>query len=463
MSNLRIYDSLSRSTVEFTPKTPQKVTIYACGLTPQAPAHLGHMRGAVFFDVVRRWFEHLGYEVEFVQNFTDIDDKIIRKSQEEQMSPADLAKKYEQRYLEDLELLNVKPAKWVYVTENMPVIIEMIERIIENGHAYTVDGDVYFRVTSLEGYGKLSHRRLEDMQAGARIEVDERKEHPMDFALWKAAKPGEPAWESPWGKGRPGWHIECSALSLKELGPDFDIHAGGVDLIFPHHENEIAQSEAYLGGPHFARIWMHWGSVQLSEKKMSKSEGNVMSVREAIGNASPNAVRLLLLNTGYRAPIDYSESRLHESQTTWQRIENSLTRIHQKLGDVKEGAVDKALLDRFSSAMNNDFNTPSAIAVLHETIGRLNEILASGTEGHREEVERLYRTAFLFINLLGLKTSETPMGTKLLEEVMQKVIEWRQVLRNEKQFSIADKIRDDLESLGITLEDSVEGTTWRPK
>jgi cysteinyl-tRNA synthetase len=262
------------------------------------------MRGAVLFDVVRTWLEYNGLEVDFVQNFTDIDDKIIRRSAEEGITASEVAEKYGARYLKDLDLLGVRPARWVYVTKNMDAIIEMIKTIIDRGHAYEVEGDVYFRVLSLKDYGKLSHRKLADMREGARIEVDPRKEHPMDFALWKSAKPGEPSWTSPWGEGRPGWHIECSALSLRELGANFDIHAGGVDLVFPHHENEIAQSEAYLGKAEFARIWMHWGSVQLAQKKMSKSEGNVLPVREAIERYSAGAVRIFLLNNSYRSPID---------------------------------------------------------------------------------------------------------------------------------------------------------------
>lgn len=457
---LKIYDSLSRTLVDFAPRDAGKVSIYACGLTPQAPAHLGHMRGAVLFDVVRNWLELQGLEVDFVQNFTDIDDKIIRRSQEEGIEAAQVAEKYGARYLKDLESLGVRPARWVYVTKNMDAIISMIEKIIETGHAYEVEGDVYFRVLSMADYGKLSHRKLAEMREGSRIEVDARKEHPMDFALWKSAKPGEPSWKSPWGEGRPGWHIECSALSLKELGADFDIHAGGVDLVFPHHENEIAQSEAYLGGPHFANVWMHWGSVQLAQKKMSKSEGNVLAVRDAIERYSAGAVRIFLLNNSYRSPIDYSEARMSEAQSAYKRIETSLGRASQQLGEIAEGPMDETLYASFSSAMMNDFNTPMAIATLHDAVSRLNEMMAEGL-ADREEAASVYRTALAFADVLGLDVAANAEAPGLIDDLMAKVIEWRQQLRADKQFELADKLRSDLQSIGLTLEDSVDGTTWR--
>lgn len=462
MSKLRIYDSLSRSLVDFVPRDPGRVSIYACGLTPQAPSHLGHMRGAVLFDVIRRWFEHLGYEVNFVQNFTDIDDKIIRKSKEEGISPEELAKKYSKMYLDDLASLGVRPAKWVYVTENIPAIIEMIQKIIERGAAYVTDGDVYFRVLSFPQYGKLSRRKLSEMQAGARIEVDERKEHPMDFALWKAAKPGEPSWESPWGKGRPGWHIECSALSLKELGPNFDIHAGGVDLVFPHHENEIAQSEAYLGKPEFARIWMHWGAVRLAEKKMSKSEGNVMETREVLKRFSPQSVRLFLLGTSYRSPIEYTETRMHDAQSASERIRIALQRVTSLLGKSEEAPKAEDYIQRFTDAMNDDFNTAGAIGVLYEAIGEINELLSENAQKNEKRVHSLKNAVEWFLGILGLTPPKEEIFTDgMTEKVLSLIIKWRNELRAQKQFAFADKIREDLKTLGILLEDTTEGTIWR--
>lgn len=460
MNELKIYDSLTRGYVPFHPRDEGRVSIYACGVTPQAPAHLGHMRGPVFFDVVRSWFTRLGYEVEMVQNFTDIDDKIIRRSQEEGISAEEVAEKYGQMYLEDLAALGVKPFKWVYVTKNMDSIIEMIQRIIENGNAYVVGGDVYFRVNSIPKYGKLSRRKLSEMQAGARVEIDERKENPMDFSLWKSAKPGEPSWDSPWGQGRPGWHIECSALSLAELGANFDIHAGGVDLVFPHHENEIAQSEAYLGHEGFARIWMHWGAVRLDEKKMSKSEGNVLGVREVLEKFSLGAVRLFLLGTSYRSPIEYSDARMQEAENAYQRIRTALQRGELLFGKGESGAAEDKI-QRFSEAMNNDFNTAGGIAVIFEAVGELNEMLAGSVEQNEARAKELMSSIRELSKILGIPLDEGKASTEALEQVMGLIVEWRKELRKIKQFEMADRIREDLKSVGILLEDSTEGTTWR--
>jgi cysteinyl-tRNA synthetase len=300
------------------------------------------------------------------------------------------------------------------------------------------------------------------MQAGARIEVDERKEHPMDFALWKSAKPGEPSWESPWGQGRPGWHIECSALSLQELGPNFDIHAGGVDLVFPHHENEIAQSEAYLGSAEFARIWMHWGSVRMAGDKMSKSVGNVLAVREAIAKYSASAVRLLLLGTDYRSPIEYSDERMAEAQAGFNRIQTALARARQMFGDGSGEAADPEYTARFAAAMNYDFNTAAATAVLYEVIRELNELMANGVEGKGSRATALIRTADELSGLLGLRTEHQSGETDQTEgRLMELLVGLRKDLRQAKMFELADKIREDLKDIGIQLEDSVEGTTWR--
>ncbi len=458
---LRLYNTLSRTLEDFRPRDEGKVSIYACGLTPQAPAHLGHMRGAVFMDVVRRWFRYLGYDVVYVQNFTDIDDKIIARAQEENLTPAQVAEKYSRMYLQDLESLGVEPARWVYVTQNIPVIIEMVQRILENGKAYVVNGDVYFRVQADPTYGKLSRRKLTEMLAGARIEVDERKEHPMDFALWKSAKQGEPAWESPWGMGRPGWHIECSALSLKELGENFDIHAGGVDLVFPHHENEIAQAEAFLGKPAFARYWMHWGAVQLAERKMSKSEGNVMEAREALDRYGAGAVRLFLLGTGYRSPIEYTPERIAEARRSFERIENALMKAEQMVGKAEGEEWVPEYKKAFEEAMNDDFNTASGIAILHEVVGKVNEALAEGPSGRRSELRSLLSTARQICGILGLRVGEKESLDSVLEELLSAIISWRNELRAKKEFALADRIREDLKALGIVLEDGPEGTTWR--
>jgi cysteinyl-tRNA synthetase len=420
------------------------------------------MRGAVLFDVVRNWLERLGFGVDFVQNFTDIDDKIIRRSSEEGIPVADVARKYGQMYFDDLERLGVRPARWVYVTENIPEIIAMIEKIIANGHAYAVDGDVYFRVTSSPHYGKLSRRKLDEMQAGARIEIDERKQHPMDFALWKAAKPGEPLWASPWGEGRPGWHIECSALSLKELGADFDLHAGGTDLVFPHHENEIAQSEAFLGKPSFARIWMHWGAVRMAGDKMSKSTGNVLAVREVIEAYSAGAVRLFLLGADYRSPIEYSENRMRDAQSAYERITTALGRARRSAGSIPGVRSSEEYVTRFAEAMNGDFNTAAAIGVVQEAVRELNETMASPSGGDDGRVSELAATVEELGSLLGLPLSETDDESDgLVGPLMDVLIRLRATLREQKQFDVADQLRGELASVGVLLEDSVDGTTWR--
>jgi cysteinyl-tRNA synthetase len=302
--SLSIYNTLSHSKEPFEPKVPGQVGIYACGLTPQGPAHLGHMRGALAFDVIRRWFEYRGFTVRMVQNFTDIDDKIIRKAAEQGISTQEVAARYSANYLSDWNSLSIKPVEFVTVTENIDSIVQLIVQLIERNHAYVTDnGDVYFAVGTFPDYGKLSRRRSEEMESGSRIEVDQTKRDPLDFALWKAQRPGEPSWPSPWGPGRPGWHIECSALSMHFLGTSFDIHAGGIDLLFPHHENEIAQSEAGTGCVPFARMWMHWGSVNSGGEKMSKSLGNFFTIREILTEYPAQVLRLYLLSTHYRAPM----------------------------------------------------------------------------------------------------------------------------------------------------------------
>jgi cysteinyl-tRNA synthetase len=470
MAQIKIYNSLTRTKTEFVPRDPGKVTIYACGLTPQAPAHLGHMRGAVFFDAVRRWFIHRGYEVEFVQNFTDVDDKIINRAAEEGISAADVARKYGEKYLHDLEQLGVIPAKWVYVTENMDSIIEMVQRLIEKGYAYELDGDVYYSVEKFEQYGKLSGRKTDDMIAGARLAVDERKRDPKDFALWKAAKPGEPSWDSPWGPGRPGWHIECSALSIKYLGPGFDIHAGGADLKFPHHENEIAQSEAYLDGRPFARYWMHWGRVTLGGEKMSKSTGNVTALRDVVDRYSPGAIRLFLLGTSYTSELEFGYDRVDQAEAGVRRIQNAVRNAVRWLGDSKPEPSDAAnsYIDRFSAAMDDDFNTAQALAPLFEAVSALNQLLSEAPspsedpDAARSVVSLLEAIRFM-TGILGLPldSGANAHSDELISGLIEKAIAWRARLRQQKQYELADMVREDLKQLGIVLEDSATGTTWK--
>jgi cysteinyl-tRNA synthetase len=468
MLPLKIYNSLTRREEEFVPREPGKVSIYACGLTVQGPPHVGHVRGAIVFDAVRRWFMHLGYEVHMVQNFTDIDDKIIAAAAREGITPAEVAEKYARQYIEVMERLGVLPVQYCRVTENIDEIIAMIRRLIEKGHAYVVDGDVYYDVSSFPEYGKLSGRNLDEVRAGYRIEVDERKEDPADFALWKSAKPGEPYWESPWGKGRPGWHIECSAMSLKYLGAGFDIHAGGNDLVFPHHENEIAQSEAYLGGV-FARYWMHWGSVNLRQEKMSKSVGNFFTAEEILAEFEADVLRLFLLSTAYRSPIEFSRERMQEAQSALRRVRTALRNARRVLRSTEgEAPIAQSYYERFAHAMNSDFNTAAAISVLFDAVSEINrwttDLHIHDSPEARANLASLVATVRLFGHLLGiqrLEDEEKGLDDAFALQLIEKAIAWRQMARDKREWTIADRIRDDLRELGIILEDSVTGTTWR--
>jgi cysteinyl-tRNA synthetase len=469
MASIRIYNTLTRQKEEFAPRDAGKVGVYACGLTPQAPAHLGHMRGAVFFDVVRRWLEHRGYEVHFVQNFTDVDDKIIAQANEEGVPAAEIAKKYGDKYLYDLEQLGVVPADWVYVTENMDSIIEMVQKLVDKGFAYEVDGDIYYSVEQFRDYGKLSGRKMDDLISGARIEVDERKRDPRDFALWKASKPGEPSWDSPWGPGRPGWHIECSALSLRFLGEGFDIHAGGADLKFPHHENEIAQAEAYLDDGTFARIWMHWGRVTLGGEKMSKSTGRVTPLREVLDLYSASAIRMFLLGTSYTSELEFTYDRMHQADAAVRRLQNALGAGRRWLGSASPEPDESAqgLLDRFAEAMDDDFNTAKAMGPMFDAATAINQIVSETPQPDDEpgcdrrmsaHIEALmFMTGVLGISLDGAAAQ----SDKLFGDLMEKVVAWRARLRQQKHYELADMVRDDLKELGIVLEDSVTGTTWK--
>ncbi len=472
MAELILYNTLTRREEPFTPREAGKVTMYACGLTPQAPAHVGHMRGVVVMDIVQRWFEQLGYQVDFVQNFTDIDDKIIRRAYEEGISTTEVARKYSQMYIEDAEALGVRLPRFVKVTENMDAIIEMVQRLVDDGYAYVVDGDVYFEVNKFPEYGKLSGRSVEEMQAGARIEVDERKRNPEDFALWKAAKPGEPAWDSPWGKGRPGWHIECSALSLKYLGASFDIHAGGMDLIFPHHENEIAQSEAYLHREQpFARYWLHWGPVRLRQEKMSKSTGLVVPIRELRQQYEPAVIRYFLLTVHYRTPLEFSYERLDEAKAALERIRNAYQRgqafLRERGGAMPDPAVAETYRQQFREAMNHDLNTAQALAAVFEVVREINTRLntpelAADACTPAELAALLNALEWMLETVLGVSLHAPDTAqSETLEQLMRHVIAWRQELRARKLYDLADRVRDDLKAIGIVLEDTPQGTLWR--
>jgi len=477
---LRVYNTLTRTKEEFKPREGNKVSIYVCGVTPYNYCHVGNARPYVVWDVIRRYLEYKGYKVFHVQNFTDVDDKIIARAAEEGVTPGEIAEKYIAEYFDDMDALGVKRAHiYPRVTEHISDIIEMVQGLIEKGYAYEVDGDVYFAVERFDEYGKLSGRSLDEMRAGARVEVDEKKANPMDFALWKRAKPGEIAWESPWGKGRPGWHIECSVMSHKYLGDTFDFHGGGVDLVFPHHENEIAQSEAYTGQP-FVRYWLHNGFVNFSGEKMAKSVGNVITIREARQEYAGLALRLFLLSTHYRSPIDFDLEKLAAAQKGWERIQNAWEGLEQALdkgeelsqeGELPERA--RVLQDRaeeavakFVAAMDDDFNTALAVGVLFDLIREINSFLREPvtTAGERAALARA-REAFQDMGeVLGLlPAAEKAADDGLVEELLQLIIDVRQEARKRKDFALADSIRDQLSELGIILEDTPQGVRYRRK
>lgn len=481
-----LYNTLTGRKEEFVPREPGKVGIYVCGPTTYNYIHLGNARPLVFFDTVRRYFVYRGYRVFYVQNFTDVDDKIINRAREEGEDPLQLSQRYIREYFVDADALNVMRADvHPRVTEHMDEIVAMVKTLIEKGYAYVVDGDVFFEVLKFPDYGKLSGRSLDEMLAGARVEVDRRKRHPMDFALWKAARPGEPSWDSPWGKGRPGWHIECSAMSLKYLGEGFDIHGGGYDLVFPHHENEIAQAEAATGKT-FVRYWMHNGFITVNKEKMSKSLGNFFLVREITARYPPELVRFFLLSTHYRSPLDFDDEKMEAAARGLERIKTGLQLLNEVLGEPtgigeEEPARPQVeLLDRlrgeFESAMDDDFNTARAIGVVFDLIREVNAYIHRqrddlGAEGRAflARAADLFRS---FNQVLGIfKTG--PSGELLLEDrraddelagrLIELLLEVRQELRKKKDWASADRIRDGLKELGIIVEDTPQGVRWKKR
>ncbi len=451
---MRLYNTLSRRREELTPKDGA-VNMYVCGITPYAPSHVGHAMSYVIFDVVRRYLEFKGFQVRHVQNFTDVEDKIIQKALRLGLRTEELAKSYIQDYFEVMDALNIKRAH-VYprATQEIPAILEIIIGLVDKGYAYAANGDVYFRVQKYKDYGKLSHRTLEGMMAGARIEVEAKKEYPMDFTLWKEAKPGEPSWDSPWGMGRPGWHIECSAMSHKYLGDTIDIHGGGQDLVFPHHENEIAQTEAYTGVTPFARFWLHNGLLRLEEEKMSKSQGNFITVREVLSQYSPDALRLFFLSSHYRSPLIYSE----ESVSSQERASERLRFAVRELGGGEDDEMDvKPYRNRFLAAMDDDLNTPQALASLFDLARDINRRREEG-QGVGAAQVALRELA----GLLGLTLSEPhPEETIEVAPFVELLMETRSELRNARRYDLADKIRNRLAELGVTLEDTPRGTEWK--
>ena len=451
-----VTNTLTGRKEEFRP-AGDPVRMYVCGPTPYSDTHIGHAMSYVLFDVVKRYLEYRGYRVRHVQNFTDVDDKIIARARENDEPPEALTERYITDFFEAMDELNVRRADaYPRVTREIPAIITMIEGLVEKGYAYPTEDGVYFRVQRFAGYGKLSHRSIADLIAGEPGEVGVGKEHPMDFALWKKAKPGEPFWESPWGAGRPGWHIECSAMAIGHLGPTLDIHGGGQDLIFPHHENEIAQSEAYTGQAPFARYWLHNGFLLRGDDKMSKSLGNLVTAREALERHGPDAVRLFILSSHYRSPLTYSEAILAGHERGARRLRQAAAAA--PTGRSPEPAeLDPApFAERFLAAMDDDFNTAIAIAALFDLAREINRAREAG-----QAIERAQATLRELSGVLGLTLSEPAQAeAAAVEPLIDLLIETRQELRAARQWALADRIRDGLRRVGYVLEDTADGTVW---
>lgn len=461
---LQIYNTLSRKKETFESLEPGRVRMYVCGPTVYAQAHLGHAMSALVFDIVRRYLIYSGYDVNFVMNFTDVDDKIIAKANALGRDPHELAQGYIDAYQRNLASLNVMPATCnPRATEDMPQILAMITALIERGAAYEAGGDVYFRVETDDDYGKLSGRRLEDMNAGARIDVDERKQHPMDFALWKAAKAGEPAWQSPWGEGRPGWHIECSAMNMAHLGEQIDIHGGGNDLIFPHHENEIAQTESLTGKP-FARFWMHNGMMGLKDEKMSKSLGNMITIDQFLEQHPGDVMRLWVLNGSYRSPLTYSDAVIEQTTQGYKRLLSArkvalpgATGLSPAGVDELNEATEKAR-QSFVEAMDDDFNSSQALAAIFELVRAINQARANGAnDGQLSAAQAIFSE---LTAVLGLQLEEDEREGNSAEPFIELLITLRRDLRAEKNWALSDKVRNGLKDLGVLLEDSKDGTNW---
>lgn len=481
MEDIKVYNTMTREKSLFVPVTPGEVKIYVCGVTPYNHPHIGNARPAVTWDVIRRYLQYIGYKVTLIQNFTDVDDKIINKANAEGSTWKVISDRYIDAYFQVTDALHVRRAdKYPRVSEHMDDIIRMVETLIEKGHAYVLDHDVYYDISTFEGYGKLSGRNVEDMLAGARVEVNEGKRNPGDFAVWKGAKPEEPAWDSPWGPGRPGWHIECSAMSIHYLGKTFDFHGGGSDLIFPHHENEIAQSEGCTGCT-FVHYWLHNGFITINQEKMSKSLNNFFLVKDVLEKYSGDALRFFLLSTHYRSPLDFSDDRLEEAETNMARLTDVIGRIRELAG--KEGhdaseasaalraAAEKAMAD-FHEAMDDDFNTGLASSTVFDLAKAVNiyyTAVQSGACGiDSGAVALAMKHMKEIMDVLGILESawtrrETAADSEDFQKLMQVILDIRQEARAEKQYAIADKIRDRLAAMDIVIEDTPTGARWKKR
>ena len=472
---LTVYNTMTRKKEEFHPLRTGEVSIYCCGVTPYNDPHIGNARPFVTWDVIRRFLSRKGYRVRYIQNFTDVDDKIINAANREGVTWKEISDRYIAAYFKAMDALNVRRADvFPRVSETMAEIIRMIETLIERGFAYvTGAGDVYYRVEAFAHYGRLSGRSLEDMEAGARVEVNETKEHPMDFALWKAAKQGEPSWDSPWGKGRPGWHIECSAMSVKYLGEVFDFHGGGNDLIFPHHENEIAQAEPCIEGDEkFARYWLHNGFITIDNEKMSKSKNNFFTVKDILKEFPGEVIRFFILQTHYRSPLDFSDERLHEAQAALDRLHN----VHDVIVEFssREGTADTAaelaaqaetFLHDFDAAMDDDFNTALAISQmfgLAKEINRYHQEVERGTSFDAANFKKAADAFYTMAEIIGIfEQEEMAADDGLADALMDIIIGIRQEARAAKNWAVADKIRDGLKNAGVVIEDTPTGVRWK--
>ena len=480
---MKVFNTLSGKKEDFKPQGDE-VKMYVCGVTPYADAHLGHAMSYIIFDVIRRYLRYRGHKVKYVQNVTDIDDKIIDRANKRGIPQRELAEMFTRRYFEDMKALNIeKPDVTPYATDEIPKIIEIVQGLIDKGYGYESEGSVYFRVRNVPDYGKLSHRSLESMMSAEGALGSEEKESPMDFVLWKASKPGEPAWDSPWGPGRPGWHIECSAMSLKYLGNTLDIHGGGQDLVFPHHENEIAQSESFTGVKPFVRHWLHNGMVQLGEEKMSKSLGNLITIKQALENYSADAIRVFVLSSHYRSPLTYSEEILEAAEKGAERLRQTVNSPAGNGKTVKKIDAEQ-YRKRFVEAMDDDFNTAQAVATLFDLARDINRYESENLEAGEArktlkelgevlgltfaEPERASLDAAKFIELANsvyqdLNRTDVPDDSLSAESTVDNLLLIRQELRKEKKWQQADMVRAKLDEAGITFEDTPQGTMWRRK
>lgn len=475
---LKIYNTLTKEKEAFVPIQPGKITMYVCGVTVYDSCHIGHARAAVIFDIVFRYLKHSGFEVTYARNFTDIDDKIIRRSQELNIDYKALTQKYIQEYQDEMRLLNVaEPSTQPRATENIDEMIRVIQGLIDRGYAYATGGDVYYEVSKFPAYGKLSRRSIEEMCAGARISPDEKKTHPEDFALWKAAKPGEPYWASPWGNGRPGWHIECSCMSMKHLAETIDIHGGGSDLIFPHHENEIAQSEGFTGKP-FAHYWIHNEMIMIEQTKMSKSLGNVFVLKQLLKEYPGKEVRFFLISKHYKTPMDFSFELLNESRQAFSRLEATVTRAYGVVKQLPENAESSAVykdwMQKFKDCMDDDFNTPKALGIVFRLVAQMNQDIDK--RAAHQKIQEELKTLLTMLDVLGIKvesqnfqkiSEEIALDTARVKEILENLngsdveveylVKARETARKKKMWNLADQIRVALREKGVEVQDEKDG------